>query len=133
MSIGLCCKNTTHTHLTAARRAKLLRFRATGLFLKAAVYVYMCTLAFSHARSCTSSPHALALTVSCHIWEGSLPFPSKRNGTQFVGQMASNWLAAISGEAAAAAAAGEEGGGENEWTCKVSPVQCRRDPEWLKG
>ena len=63
-----------------------------------------------------------------------MPFPSKRNGSSFVGQRASNWRAAVSGEGAAADDTGEGGGGdETEWTCKVSPVQCRRSPAWIKG
>jgi hypothetical protein len=69
-----------------------------------------------------------------------VPFPTKRNGSSFVGQRAFNWRAAVSGEAGVAAGDGGEGvegegeiETETEWSCKVSPVQCRRSPAWLKG
>ena len=69
-------------------------------------------------------------SVACLTWEGALPFPSPRNGTAFVGQIDLGRFAA-----------GEGGGGRegaqamdvSEWTCKSSPVQCRREPGWRKG
>jgi hypothetical protein len=84
---------------------------------------------------------------SCEKYAGSLPFPTQRVGTDFVGQRSTSWVQVVSqteGESKGPDGDSQEWDPKRyfedilneekaEWTCQRAPLACRKELLWAQG